>query len=116
MPKWIRIQTPKFLFGSDPKGVKIKEDNFYQKMFDKICLNDIKTPLKISTQSITKGLKKSQKSQKDYLLCLKLWSITVPIRFIFFFSHNFRLNTKCLRILSCDVKCNNCECQFLLPL
>ena len=57
---WIRIQDPKnvhmdpdfrpLIFYSDPeqRGVKIKEDNLYQQIFQ----NDIKTPFKISKHKV----------------------------------------------------------------
>ena len=49
MPILIRIQTRNFFYSDpDPKGVKIKEDNLYQQIFNKIFLNGIKTPLNIS--------------------------------------------------------------------
>ena len=37
---------------TDPKEVKIKEDNLYQQIFNKIFQNDIKKPLKISKNKV----------------------------------------------------------------
>ena len=72
----IRIQDPKnvhragsgsrpLIFYSDPdpdpKGVKIKEDNLYKQIFNKIFQNDIKMPLKISKHKVL---------QKDPFFCV----------------------------------------------
>ena len=49
---WIRIQTPNFYSDPDPKGVKIKEDNLKQQIFNSIFQNDIETPLKFSKHKL----------------------------------------------------------------
>ena len=41
-----------FYSDPDPKGVKIKEDNLYKQIFNKIFQNDIKTPLKIRKHNV----------------------------------------------------------------
>ena len=42
----IRIKTPNFYSDLDPKGVKIKEGNLYQQIFNLFFQNDIIKPLK----------------------------------------------------------------------
>ena len=43
---------PFFYSDPDPEGVKIKEDNLQQQIFNKIFQNYIKTPFKISKHKV----------------------------------------------------------------